>query len=64
MSAPVVRLMIELPEAYAWAFAQFLKRAGVSDYRRLAENEAEGYAMFYAAEAVREALMQAGCMPR
>jgi hypothetical protein len=51
-------------EADACGLAQFLKRAGLSDYRALAENEAEAYAMLRASERVRAALASAGFAPR
>lgn len=57
-------VVIDLSPDQAWALAQFLKRAGVSDYQRLAVDEAEAYAMFYAAETLRAALIEAGYTPR
>ena len=59
-----IHVVIELPEDEAWAFAQFLKRAGQSDYLRLAENEQEAYSMVDAGEALRKALSEAQCAPR
>ena len=60
----VVSIAVELPYDQAWAFAQFLKRTGHSDYRRFAENNDEAYAMQYAAERLRDALTAAGVAPR
>lgn len=59
-----VRLEVFLTSDEAEALAQYLKRAGFSDFRRLAEDEAEGYEMRDAAERVREALAWAGYAPR
>lgn len=63
MTAPVVRLVIELPEHEAWAFAQFLKRAGHGDYRALAADDQQAYEMQYAAETIRKALAESGSAP-
>lgn len=41
----LVRIFAELNETEAWALAQFLKRAGFTDYRRLAQNDSEADAM-------------------
>ena len=60
----VVTVRVALPEDEAHALAQFLKRAGVSDYRRLAADEAEAYAMRDGAERLREALAAIGIAPR
>ena len=48
----------------AWAFAQFLKRAGWDHYRRLALCDDEAYAMQALAERLRQALAQQGYAPR
>ena len=44
--------------------AFFLKRAGYSTYRAHAQTEDEGYAMFAAAEKLRQALTEVGFNPR
>ncbi len=60
----MMSLQVELPDALAWAFAEFLKRAGYSDYRQLAANEQEAYDMQDAGEKVRAALAEKGYAPR
>jgi hypothetical protein len=55
---------VELSDELAWAFAEFLKRAGYSDYRQLAVDEQEAYAMRDAGEKVRTALAEKGYAPR
>ena len=59
-----IRIELELSEEQAEALAQFLKRVGFSDYRSLAQDEGEAYAMLYAGERVRAALAEAGYAPR
>jgi hypothetical protein len=54
----------ELPSEAAWAFAEFLKRAGYSDYRALAANAQEAQDMQEAAEQLRKALAEQGIAPR
>ncbi len=60
----MLHLEIDWPEELAWAFAQFLKRAGYSDYRLLAIDDAQAYAMQEAADKLRAALAEQGCAPR
>jgi hypothetical protein len=63
---PPVRFSVELPFDEALAFAQFLKRAGHSDYLRFAmqsDNE-EAHRMLEAANKLREALAAIGIAPR
>jgi hypothetical protein len=55
---------VQLPLDQAWALAQFLKRAGYSNYRTLAASEQEAYEMLYAAQSVSAALAEEGCAPR
>ena len=55
---------VELSDELAWAFAEFLKRAGYSDYRQLAVSEQEAYAMRDAGERVRAVLAEKGIAPR
>ena len=57
-------IMIELTDAQAWAFAQFLKRVGRSDYRGLAVDQDEAATMLCAGEVIRKALADAGWSPR
>ena len=57
-------LAIELTDEQVWAFAQFLKRVAVHDYRRLAVDLDEAYAMRDAGEAIRAALAEQGYAPR
>ena len=64
MEENTVALQVELSEELAWAFAQFVKRAGYADYRALAENEAQAYAMLHAGERLRQALIECGIAPR
>jgi hypothetical protein len=65
MNSPApIRVSVELPEEEAWAFAQFLKRAGYTDYRGQAIDENEACRMRDAGERLREALAGAGVAPR
>ena len=57
-------LLIELSNEDAWAFAQFLKRVALDDYRRLAVDGEEAYAMQAAGEALGRALAAQGHAPR
>ena len=59
-----IRVQVELPEEEAWALAQFLKRAGYTDYRGQAIDEDEASRMRDAGERLREALAGAGVAPR
>jgi hypothetical protein len=59
-----VRVVLELSEAQAFAFAQFLKRSTFEDYRGRAVSTDEAYAMIAACEAIRQALAEAGYAPR
>jgi hypothetical protein len=66
MSRPdaTIRLLVELSDEQAWAFAQLLKRVGVDDYRRLAVDSEEAWLMLDAGEAIRRALAEQGYAPR
>jgi hypothetical protein len=65
MHAPApIRVRVELPEEEAWALAQFLKRAGYTDYRGQAIDECEATRMRDAGERLREALAREGVAPR
>ena len=59
-----MNLDVELPDGLAWAFAEFLKRVGYSDYRPLAVDDQEAYAMQEAGEKLRAALAEKGYAPR
>ena len=61
---PHVHLDFDLTPAEALALAQFLKRVGVDDYRRLAVDRDEAWLMLDAGERVRAALAAAGYAPR
>jgi hypothetical protein len=60
----LVHLVFDLPPDEALALAQFLKRVGLDDFRQLAVDVAEAYAMQAAGERVRAALAEAGYAPR
>jgi hypothetical protein len=65
MSTPTeVTITVTLSDEQAEAFAQFLKRVGFSDYRSLAVDDAETYAMRSAGEAIRKGLDEQGYSPR
>ncbi len=57
-------LTLNLPPDEALALAQFLKRVGLDDYRRLAVDADEAYVMQAAGERLRTALADAGYAPR
>lgn len=59
-----MEIKISLTEKEAESLAQFLKRAGYSDYRAKSINDDEAYQMQYAGERVREALNEKGFAPR
>jgi hypothetical protein len=61
---PPVSFILTLPADEAWALAQFLKRAGYSDYRALAVSDDEAHAMHEAGETLRRALAEQGYAPR
>ena len=61
---PFIHLDLDLTPAEALALAQFLKRVGVDDYRRLAVDRDEAWLMLDAGERVRAALAAAGYAPR
>ena len=60
----MITVEVEMTEEQAAAFAQFLKRVGVSDYRNLSVDDQEAYAMQEAGEKIRRALGEAGYAPR
>jgi hypothetical protein len=59
---PVITVILSTQQA--WAFAQFLKRVGLDDYRALATDVDEAYLMLDAGEAIRTELRLAGYAPR
>ncbi|MFZ6675433.1 DUF7706 family protein [Undibacterium sp. Xuan67W] len=60
----MLHIDVDLPNDLAWAFAEFLKRAGYDDYRQRAASEQEAYDMQNAAEKIRVALAEQGYAPR
>mgnify|MGYP000994321716 FL=1 len=60
----MITVEVEMTEEQAAAFAQFLKRVGVSDYRNLSVDDDEAYAMQEAGEKIRRALGEVGYTPR
>ena len=59
-----LHLDLALGEQNAWDLAQFLKRAGFSEFRACAVDQDEAYRMIAAADKVRRALADAGVDPR
>ncbi len=59
---PVITVILSTHQA--WAYAQFLKRVGLNDYKALAADLDEAYLMLAAGQAIREELRQAGYEPR
>lgn len=61
-----LRFSAALPYEEALALAQFLKRAGHTDYLRFTErsNSEEAYRMLWAADKLRAALAENGVAPR
>lgn len=57
-------ITVILSTQQAWAYAQFLKRVGLDDYKALAVDLGEAYTMLSAGEAIREELARAGYAPR
>ncbi|MET3139516.1 hypothetical protein AAKU61_003897 [Undibacterium sp. GrIS 1.2] len=55
---------LNLPNDLARALAEFLKRAGYSDYRQLAVSEQEAYEMQHAGELLRKSMAEQGIAPR
>lgn len=60
----MLNIQLEMPESQAWAFAEFLKRAGYSDYRQLAASDQEAWDMQEAGERLRAAFAERGIAPR
>jgi len=61
---PTPVIIVVLSTQMAWAYAQFLKRVSLDDYRQLAQDLEEAYSMLGAGEAIREELRQVGYAPR
>lgn len=59
-----VTVTTDLSSDEAWDLAQFLKRAGLRDFRDHAKNDAEAYRMMLAAGKVARALAESGYDPR
>ena len=57
-------ITVALTAYQAEAFAQFLKRVGLSDYAALAQGQQEAYAMLSAGQAIGQELASAGYAPR
>ena len=59
-----MNFQVELSDEQAWALAQWLKRAGYSDWRALAASEQEARQMQDAARQLRQDLTFQGYAPR
>jgi hypothetical protein len=59
-----ITITVELSEAEAMAYAQFLKRVGWRDYRTNASSESEAYLMKDAGNKIQGALIEQGYAPR
>ena len=64
MTGTSITITTELTDAQAFAFAQFLKRVGLGDYRALASDQEEACTMMHAGEKVRRSLVECGYAPR
>lgn len=65
MQYPIlVKFTVELNDNKALAFAQFLKRAGLSDFRAKATTDDEAYLMQSAGTIIQSALAGQGFSPR
>lgn len=65
MSEPIqVTITATMTDAQAQAFAQFLKRVGLDDYRGVSVDADEAYTMLDAGEILRKALAEQGYAPR
>jgi hypothetical protein len=60
--APAITVILSASQA--WAYAQFLKRVGLEDYKALAIDADEAYLMLDAGEAIRDELRSVGYAPR
>ena len=59
-----MNFQVELSDEQAWAIAQWLKRAGFSQWRALAASDEEAWAMQDAAQQLRDELSFQGYEPR
>ncbi len=59
-----MNFQVELSDAQAWAIAQWLKRAGLSEWRALAASDEEARRMQDAGEELRQELAFQGYAPR
>lgn len=64
MTDGTITLTAALTDAQALALAQFLKRVGLGEFRALATDDDEAYAMLHAGDAIRRALSDIGYVPR
>lgn len=64
MSDKTVTITVELHDAEAWQYAQFLKRVGWGEYRLNAASDDEAYLMRDAGNKIQSALADAGYAPR
>lgn len=64
MAEGSITITAALTDAQALAFAQFLKRVGLNDFRALAADDEEADDMLHASDAIRRALSDSGYMPR
>lgn len=60
----MVEIKIEMKTEEAEAIAQFFKRIGVDDFRKLAKDDNEAYTMQNAGVVISRALADAGFSPR
>ena len=58
-----VSITVKFSDQEAWDLAQFLKRAGFSDFRSNTVDDDEAHRMIAAAEKVRKALADVGYSP-
>lgn len=59
-----ITITVELTDAEAWQYAQFLKRVSFREYRDNATNDDEAYLMRDAGYKIQSALAEAGYEPR
>jgi hypothetical protein len=64
MQDQLIPVTLHLTDHQAWALAQFLKRLGFDEWRKLAADEDEAYAMREVCELVRMQLAIVGYAPR
>lgn len=64
MAKRLVTVSVCWTQAQAWAFAQFLKRVSLRDFRELASDSDEADEMQDAGEQLRRALQEQAIAPR